>query len=84
MRGVIRLGDPHSHGGSVATASGALFAGKKVMLAGDTISCPQHGQVAVTEGHPTWIMSGRAVIVDGCKAACGCVLRTTLSNAGAE
>ena len=31
MRGVIRLGDPHSHGGKVATASGALFAGKKVM-----------------------------------------------------
>lgn len=84
MRGVIRLGDPHSHGGKVATASGALFAGKKVMLAGDTVSCPQHGQVTVTEGHPTWIMSGKAVIVDGCKATCGCVLRTTLPNAGAE
>ena len=35
MRGVIRPGDPHSHGGKVVTASGALFAGKKVMLAGD-------------------------------------------------
>lgn len=84
MRGVIRLGDPHSHGGTVVTASGALFAGKKVMLVGDSVSCPLHGLVAVTAGHPTWIMSGKAVIVDGCIAACGCVLRTTLPNAGAQ
>jgi len=84
MRGVIRLGDPHSHGGKVVTASGALFAGKKVMLAGDMLSCPEHGQGTVLEGHPGWIMSGKAVIVDGCKGTCGCVLRTTLPNAGAE
>ncbi|KEY56980.1 PAAR domain-containing protein [Serratia sp. DD3] len=84
MRGVIRLGDPHSHGGTVATASGPLFDGKNVMLVGDQVSCPQHGQVAVTEGHPTWIMSGKAVIIDGCQAQCGCVLRSTLPNAGVQ
>ncbi len=40
MNGVIRLGDPHSHNGTVNTASGPLFDGKPVMLAGDTVSCP--------------------------------------------
>lgn len=84
MRGVIRLGDSHSHGGKVVTASGAIFDGKPVMLAGDTVSCPQHGTVPVTQGHPTWTMNDRAVIVDGCTAQCGCVLRTSLPNAGAD
>lgn len=84
MQGVIRLGDPHSHDGTVATASGAIFAGKPVMLAGDKVSCPQHGQVQVLQGHPSWKMKNRAVIVDGCKATCGCIVRTTLPNAGAQ
>lgn len=84
MRGVIRLGDSHSHGGKVVTASGALFDGKKVMLAGDMVSCTKHGQNPVTQGHPTWIMNDKSVIVDGCRASCGCVLRTSLPNAGAE
>lgn len=84
MHDVIRLGDPHSHGGAVATASCALFAGKPVMPAGDTVSCSQHGQVAVNQGHPTWKMKGKAVIVDGCVTQCGCTLHTTLPNAGAQ
>ncbi|RBQ32870.1 hypothetical protein C2125_18155 [Rahnella aquatilis] len=84
MKGVIRLGDPHNHGGAVITASGAIFAGKPVMLAGDKVSCSQHGTVPVNQGHPTWKMRGQAVIVDGCTAHCGCVLRTTLPNAGAQ
>lgn len=84
MKGVIRLGDPHNHMGAVITASGAIFAGKPVMLAGDKVSCSQHGIVPVNQGHPTWKMRGKAVIVDGCTAQCGCVLRTTLPNAGAQ
>ncbi|MFO6298516.1 PAAR domain-containing protein [Rahnella selenatireducens] len=84
MKGLIRLGDPHNHGGTVITASGAVFAGKPVMLVGDKVSCSQHGTVPVNQGHPTWKMRGKAVIVDGCTAQCGCVLRTTLTNAGAQ
>jgi len=84
MHGVIRLGDPHSHGGCVSSASGAIFAGKPVMLAGDMISCPIHGAVPVNQGHPTWKMKGKSVIVDGCVAMCGCMLHTTLPNAGAQ
>lgn len=84
MKGLIRLGDPHSHGGTVITASGPIFAGKPVMLAGDTVSCTVHQIVAVTQGHPTWKMKGKAVVVDGCTAQCGCVLHTTLPNAGAQ
>lgn len=84
MHGVIRLGDPHSHGGNVSSASGPLFDGKPVMLAGDTVSCSQHGTVPVNQGHPTWKMNSKAVIVDGCTAQCGCTLHTTLPNAGAQ
>lgn len=84
MRGVIRLNDPHSHGGKVVTASGPMFAGKPVMLAGDEVSCPEHGRVTVTKGHPTWKMKGKSVIVDGCTATCSCVLQSTLPKAGAK
>lgn len=86
MKGVIRLGDPHSHGGQVITASGAYFDGKRVALVGDQVSCPKkgHNQNAIIEGHPTWIMNDRAVVVNGCKAACGCVLISTLAVAGCE
>lgn len=86
MQGVIRLGDPHSHGGSVISASGAMFDGKSVALIGDQVSCPKkgHGINAIIEGHPTWKMYGRSVAVNGCKAACGCVLISTLPVAGSE
>jgi len=53
------------------------------MLAGDSVNCSQHGTVPVNQGHPTWKMNGKAVIVDGCVAQCGCILTTTLPNAGA-
>ena len=82
MKGVIRLGDKHSHGGSVITASGADFEGKPVMLAGDMVSCSKHGNVSVPAGVASWPMMGKEVVVDGCKASCGCVLYTSLSNAG--
>ncbi|MCX8639084.1 PAAR domain-containing protein [Gilliamella sp. B3172] len=86
MKGVIRLGDPHSHGGIVISASGANFDGKPVALVGDTVSCPKkgHGVNAIIEGHPTWIMHNRAVAVNGCHTACGCILMSTLTNVGSE
>ncbi|OCF95956.1 PAAR domain-containing protein [Gilliamella sp. wkB308] len=86
MKGVIRLGDPHSHGGNVISASGAKFDGKPVALVGDQVSCPKkgHGVNNIVEGHPTWKMFDRNVAVNGCKSACGCSLISTLPVAGSE
>ena len=86
MKGVIRLGDPHSHGGNVITASGADFDGKPVALVGDSVSCPKkgHGINPIIEGHPTWLMHERQVVIEGCQAACGCVLISTLTQVGCD
>lgn len=86
MKGVIRLGDPHSHGGKVITASGADFDGRPVALVGDKANCPKkdHGIVTIIEGEPTWIMHNRQVAVDGCKCDCGCTLISTIAKAGSN
>ena len=83
MNGVIRLNDPLVSGGKVIKASGAQFMGLPVALKDDLVTCPEHkGTFPINECHPTWTMNGRCVVVDGCKAACGCAIRTTLPTAG--
>ena len=84
MNGVIRLNDPLVSGGKVIKASGAQFMGLPVALKGDEVTCTEHkGTFPINDCHPTWTMNGRGVVVDGCKAACGCAIRTTLPTAGA-
>lgn len=86
MKGIIRLGDRHTHGGNVISASGADFAGKPVALVGDKVSCskPGHGINPIIEGNTTWLMFNTPVAVDGCKCACGCTLISTLPTVGSE
>ncbi len=86
MNGVIRMGDPLVTGGKVSTASGPEFMGKKVMLQGDLVSCtvPGHGINPVNECCTAWTVDGKGVVVDRCKASCGCVITSTLPNAGTE
>lgn len=84
MQGVIRLNDPLVSGGHVSTASGVEFMGKKVVLKGDLVVCPKHnGTFPITDCHSSWTMNGVGVVVDGCKAQCGCAIKTTLPTAGA-
>ncbi|MGU0056873.1 PAAR domain-containing protein [Enterobacter hormaechei] len=53
--------------------------GQPVALKDDLAQCPLHkGTFAITECHPTWTMHGRGVVVDGCRAACGCEIKSTL------
>jgi uncharacterized Zn-binding protein involved in type VI secretion len=85
MEGVIRLNDPTTSGGYVNKASGSEFMGIAVALEGDTIICLKHkGTFPINECCETWTMNGRGVVVNGCKAACGCTLITTLPQAGVE
>ncbi|WP_313083624.1 PAAR domain-containing protein [Atlantibacter sp.] len=83
MKGVIRLNDPLVTGGYVNKASGSLFMGIAVALQGDTVICTVHkGQYPINECEPTWTINGKGVVVDGCMAACGCAIKTTLPSAG--
>ena len=85
MKGVIRLNDSLISGGKVTKASGADFMGQTVALKDDLVQCPLHkGTFAINECHPTWTMHGRGVVVDGCRAACGCEIKSTLPVAGAS
>jgi len=43
-RPVLRLNDPHAHGGTIVSASGNLFSGGiAVARRGDSVICPFHG-----------------------------------------
>ena len=73
----VMLGDKTTHGGEVITATSTLFVqGKPVALVGDKVSCPKpgHGDNAIVEGTSECSENGRAVVVDGCKAECGCAV----------
>ncbi|RQT03687.1 PAAR domain-containing protein, partial [Burkholderia contaminans] len=48
MRGIIRVGDVHSHGGRVETgASNSEVMGRAVARQGDRCTCPLHGEVVI-------------------------------------
>jgi len=67
------LGDKTTHGGQVITATSTQEVnGKLVALVGDLVSCPAHGTNAIVEGCSDWSEEGRALVVDGCRSACGC------------
>ena len=79
-RGVIRLGDKTTHGGTVISAQSSFkVLGKGVAVEGDLTSCPQCKGVfpihtAKSERHHL----GRAVAYNGDKAACGAALISSI------
>jgi uncharacterized Zn-binding protein involved in type VI secretion len=86
MKGVIRLGDPTTHGGKVVSA-GARTAvrGKAVARVGDSCSCPikGHEDCVIIEGHPTILVDGVAVAFEGHRTSCGAALISTVADSGA-
>ncbi len=85
MRRVIRLGDPHTHGGNVITAApNTEINGKRVARRGDKAVCPKkgHGVVTIVEGDPSWSVEGQPVALEGHKCSCGCALISTLPTLG--
>lgn len=85
MKRVIRLGDPHTHGGRVITAAANTeINGKRVARRGDKAVCPKkgHGVVTIVEGDPSWHVEGQAVALEGHKCSCGCSLISTLPTLG--
>lgn len=87
MKGVIRIGDKTTSGGSVLSGSPLMkFCGIGVARVGDPVICPIpiHGPTVIAEGHPTFKDHGVPVAFDGHRCACGCALISSLPQAGAS
>jgi uncharacterized Zn-binding protein involved in type VI secretion len=85
MRGVIRLGDPTSHGGRVvATGSRSIVTGRPVAVVGDLCVCPRkgHSVCVIAEGDPAVRLDGKPVAFDGHKTSCGATLISTVASSG--
>ncbi|HAT32590.1 MAG TPA: hypothetical protein DCW29_17625 [Janthinobacterium sp.] len=84
-KGIIRLGDPHSHGGKVIQADArATVNGVNVARQGDACSCPipGHHNCKIAEGHPTHSIDGIPVAYAGHKTTCGGTLESTAPSSG--
>lgn len=85
MRGVIRLGDPTSHGGKVISASpNSIVMGLAVARKGDACSCPRrgHSNCVIAEGDPEVRIDGVPVAFAGHRTSCGAILESTMPTSG--
>lgn len=85
MRGVIRLGDPTSHGGQVVqTGARSVVMGRAVAVVGDLCVCPRkgHRQCVIIEGDPDILLDGKPVAFDGHHTSCGATLISTAGCSG--
>ena len=83
MRGIIRVGDTHTHGGQVETgAATSKVMGHAVARVGDTCSCLVHGTCTIVEGDPDFNVEGRAAAFDGHKTSCGAALTSSVVDSG--
>ncbi len=80
----IVLGDRHSHGGTVTSASAvSSVQNRGIARRNDTVSCPLHGSNHIVDGDDTMIVQGQAVARDGHKTACDALKKVhTQSVAG--
>ncbi|MGH8382469.1 PAAR domain-containing protein [Pseudomonas sp.] len=81
MRGVIRIGDKTTSGGTVLSGSTTMKArGIGVARVGDPVGCPVpgHGPTVIVEGHPTFRDRGVPIALNGHRCACGCALISSL------
>ncbi|WP_174993635.1 PAAR domain-containing protein [Burkholderia arboris] len=59
MRGVIQVGDVHSHGGRVESgASNSEVTGRPVARIGDRCTCPIQGECVIVEGDSDFTVEG--------------------------
>ncbi len=85
MRGVIRLGDPTTHGGQVvSTGARSVVMGRTVAVLGDRCVCPRkgHGNCVIVEGDPDVLLDGKPVAFDGHRTSCGAQLMSTVPVSG--
>ncbi|MNG14668.1 PAAR motif protein [compost metagenome] len=86
MKGIIRIGDKTTGGGTVLSGSvDMIFRGLGAARQGDLVDCPVsgHGRTVIAEGHPVFRDNGVPVAFHGHRCACGCALISSLPEAGA-
>lgn len=87
MKGIIRVGDKTTGGGSVLSGSTNMkFCGIGVARLGDPVNCPivGHSPTVIAEGHPIFEDNGVPVAFHGNRCACGCTLISSLPQAAAS
>jgi len=87
MKGVIRLGDPTTHGGKVISAApNSTVLGIAVARRGDQCICPikGHSNCKIAEGDPKVSIDGVPVAFEGHKTTCGATLISTVSATGRD
>ncbi len=85
MKGIIRIGDKTTNGGTVTSGSQVVkFGGIGVARKGDAVSCSKHGGTTISEGHATFYDNGIPVAFHGHRCACGCTLLSSLPNVTAS
>ncbi|MDR8032065.1 PAAR domain-containing protein [Burkholderia cenocepacia] len=83
MRGIIRVGDVHSHGGRVESgAANSEVMGRAVARIGDRCICPIHGECVIVEGDLDFEVEGSFASFDGHKTSCGAVLISSMPTSG--
>ncbi|ASE99566.1 PAAR domain-containing protein [Burkholderia cepacia] len=83
MRGIIRVGDLHTHGGRVESgAATSKVMGRAVARVGDACSCPLHGACVIAEGDMAFDVEGRPAAFHNHKTSCGAALISTLQTSG--
>ncbi|MBN3727314.1 PAAR domain-containing protein [Burkholderia sp. Ac-20379] len=83
MRGIIREGDIHSHGGRVESgAANSEVMGRATARVGDRCTCPIHGECVIVEGDSDFQVEGRAAAFDGHRTSCGAVLISSVPTSG--
>ncbi|WP_321783934.1 PAAR domain-containing protein [Burkholderia pyrrocinia] len=83
MRGIVRVGDMHTHGGQVESGAGtSKVMGRAVARRGDACSCPIHGAGVIAEGDTAFDVEGRPAAFDGHKTSCGAELISSLQTSG--
>ena len=84
-QGLVLLGDKTTHGAEVISASSTTIVnGKRAALVGDEVRCPLpgHGVNRIVEGCPDWSVGGRAMVINGCRCECGCLVISSAPDCG--
>lgn len=80
-KGVARVGDTGSHGGTIITGASTISVnGRKIARVGDIYACPIHGNNPIISGARSFFGEGKLVAHVGSKTACGAVITSGSPN----
>lgn len=87
MKGIIRIGDKTTGGGTVLSGFAVMiFSGIGAARQDDPVKCPIPGlgRTVIAEGHPVFKDNSVPIAFHGHCCACGCALFSSLPEASAS